>query len=223
MERIPEVETIGEAGEARRFSDLMGANRFRQSEYRLLAKRLVDLGVPQRGKVLDLGTGPGFVAIEAAKLVGGKDCRVVGMDLSTAMLELAAENAAKAGLNGMLAWREGDNKAMPFGDGEFDAVVSNDSLHHWEDPLAVFDEIARVLKKGGRCIVKDSKRLQSRWPWMFVKAISLSIPSDFRVHWWNSIKSSYTVDELKAIMSRSRLENWRIEEGFLEVMVIKES
>jgi hypothetical protein len=80
-----------------------------------------------------------------------------------------------------------------------------------------------VLKKGGRCIVKDSKRLQSRWPWLFVKAISLSIPSDFRVHWWNSIKSSYTVDELKAIMARSRLENWRIEEGFLDVMVIKES
>jgi ubiquinone/menaquinone biosynthesis C-methylase UbiE len=223
MERIPEVESIGEAGDARRFSELMGSNRFRRTEYRQLAERLTGTGIPPGGKVLDLGTGPGFVAIETARLLRESGCRVVGLDLSAAMLELAAENAAAAGLNGMLAWREGDNKAMPFGDGEFDAIVSNDSLHHWEDPLPVFDEIARVLKPGGVCIVKDSKRLQSRWPWMVVKALSLSIPADFRVHWWNSIKSSYTPEELRAILVRSRLKGWRIEEGFLELMVLKES
>ena len=113
--------------------------------------------MPPGGKVLDVGTGPGFVAIEVARLLCGIGCEVVGMDLSSAMLAQAAENAAREGLNGMLTWREGDAKAMPFGDGEFDLIVCNDSLHHWEDPLPVFDEIERVLKDDAKCIVHDSR------------------------------------------------------------------
>jgi SAM-dependent methyltransferase len=111
---------------------------------------------------------------------------------------------------------------MPFDNDEFDLIVSNDSLHHWDDPLPVFDEIARVLKRDGHCIVHDSKRFQRRWPWLVVKALSLSIPRDFRVHWWNSIKSSYTADELYVILERSRLTGWRIEEDFMDLMVVKE-
>ncbi|MBN1978124.1 MAG: class I SAM-dependent methyltransferase [Anaerolineae bacterium] len=223
MERIPESEAIAEPVDARRFSEVMGSNRFRQADYRRLAHRAVGLTTPPKGKVLDIGTGPGFVAIEVAKLLKGTGSQVVGMDLSQAILALAAENATKAGLNGTLSWREGDAKAMPFKDGEFDLIVSNDSLHHWDDPLPVFDEIARVLKDGGRCIIHDSKRLQHWWPWLFVKMISLTIPRDFRVHWWNSIKSSYTADELQAILERSRLTGWRIEEDFMDLMVVREA
>ena len=222
MKRQPESEAIAEPVDARRFNEVMGSNRFRQSEYRQLARQAVDLGVPARGKVLDMGTGPGFVAIEVARLLAGSDRQVVGMDLSGAMLALAAENAAQARLDGTVSWREGDVKAMPFGDGEFDVIVSNDSLHHWDDPQPVFNEIARVLKEDGRCIIADSKRLQHWWPWFVVKAISLGIPRDFRVHWWNSIRSSYTRDELRAILERSRLTGWRIEEGFMDLEVVKE-
>jgi ubiquinone/menaquinone biosynthesis C-methylase UbiE len=208
--------------DARRFSEVMGNNRIRQAEYRRLARMAADTGIPPGGKVLDMGTGPGFVAIEVARLLEGTGCQVVGMDLSEAMLALAAENAHKAGLNGTLTWREGDVKAMPFDDGEFDLVISNDSLHHWDDPLPVFDEIARVLREGGRCIIHDSKRLQHWLPWLFVKAISLGIPGDFRIHWWNSIKSSYTANEMQAILERSRLVGWRIEEDFMDLMVVLE-
>jgi ubiquinone/menaquinone biosynthesis C-methylase UbiE len=222
MERIPESEAIVEMMDARRFSEEMGSNRFRQADYRRLARRAVGVGVPPGGKILDMGTGPGFVAIEVAKLLEGTGCQVVGVDLSRPMLALAAENGANAGLNGTLSWREGDAKAMPFDDGEFDLIVSNDSLHHWDDPLPVFDEVARVLRDDGRCIIHDSKRLQHWWPWLFVKMIGLSIPRDFRVHWWNSIKSSYTADELRAIMERSRLTDWRIEEDFMDLMLVKE-
>jgi ubiquinone/menaquinone biosynthesis C-methylase UbiE len=122
----------------------------------------------------------------------------------------------------VLTWREGDVKAMPFADGEFDLIVSNDSLHHWENPQTVFDEIARVLKTDGKCIIHDSKRLQHWWPWLFVKVISLSIPRDFRVHWSNSIRSSYTADELRQILQHSRLQNWRVEEDFMDLTVVKE-
>ena len=222
MERIPESEAIAEPVDARRFNEVMGSNQFRLADYQRLAHRAVDVGIPPGGKVLDMGTGPGFVAIEVGKLLEGTGCQVVGMDLSQAMLALAAENSAQAGLDGVLTWREGDVKAMPFEDGEFDVVVSNDSLHHWDDPAPVFDEIARVLKEAGRCFVHDSKRLLRWWPWLFVKTISLSIPRDFRVHWWNSIKSSYTADELRAILDRSRLTGWQVEEDFMDLLVVRE-
>jgi ubiquinone/menaquinone biosynthesis C-methylase UbiE len=221
MERIPESETIAEVTDARRFNEFMGSNRFRQQEYRRLAREAVALGVPPRGKVLDVGTGPGFVAIKVARLLQGTGCEVVGMDLSTAMLTIAAENAAKEGLNGTLTWREGDAKAMPFDDGEFDLIVCNDSLHHWVDPLPVFDEIARVLKQDGKCIVHDSKRLEKWTARLFSRLIGRMIPADFRMHYWNSIRSSYTPDELRTVLGRSRLQGWHIVEEFMDLMVVK--
>jgi ubiquinone/menaquinone biosynthesis C-methylase UbiE len=125
------------------------------------------------------------------------------------------------GLNGALTWREGDAKALPFEDAEFDFVVSSGSLHHWEDPLHVFDEVARVLKDDGRCIIRDSKRLQRWAPRLFAWAIGITIPSDFRVHYWNSIKSSYTTAELESILERSQLTGWRIVEDFMDLMIVK--
>ena len=69
MERIPESEAIAEPVDARRFNEVMGSNRFRLEGYRQLARRAVDAGILPGGKVLDMGTGPGFVAIEVARLL----------------------------------------------------------------------------------------------------------------------------------------------------------
>jgi ubiquinone/menaquinone biosynthesis C-methylase UbiE len=195
--------------------------RLRQHEYRDLARQAVEMGVPPGGRVLDVGTGPGFVAIAVARLLQGSGCEVVGLDLSQAMLALAAENAAQAGLNS-LTWRVGDAKNMPFEDNEFDFIISNDSLHHWDDPVPVLNEIARVLKDDGQCVVHDSKRLQSRAPRLVAGAIGMLIPSDFRVHYWNSIKSSYTPQELHSILERSRLRG-RVVEGFMDLTIVKEA
>lgn len=221
MERMPESEVIGEMADARRFNEFMGGNRFRQQEYRRLAREAVALGVRPGGRVLDVGTGPGFVAIEVARLLQGTGCEIVGMDLSQEMLTIAAENAAKEGLNGLLTWRRGDAKAMPFPDREFDLIVCNDSLHHWEDPLPVFDEIARVLKEEGKCMVHDSKRLEQWTARLFSWLIGMLIPADFRVHYWNSIRSSYTSEELRTLLEQSRLQGWHIAEDLMDLMVVK--
>jgi ubiquinone/menaquinone biosynthesis C-methylase UbiE len=221
MDRIPESEAIARLADARRYSQVMSKGLV-QYEYRRLAQDVVNIGVPPEGQVLDIGTGPGFVAIHIARLLQGSGCRVVGLDLSEAMLRVAAENAAREGLNSALSWREGDAEAMPFDDGSFDFVVSSGSLHHWEDPVRVFDEIARVLKDNGACIVRDSKRLRHWVPRLFAWAIGMTIPPDFRVHYWNSIRSSYTSAELRDMLERSRLGGWRIAEDFMDVMTVKE-
>ncbi|MFZ5916491.1 MAG: class I SAM-dependent methyltransferase [Chloroflexota bacterium] len=221
MERIPESEAIAAMADARRYSQVM-SRRLVQHEYCQLAREVVRMGVPSGGRVLDVGTGPGFVAIEVARLLQGTGCQVVGLDLSAAMLVVAAENGAQQGLSDLLTWREGDARAMPFDDDEFDAVVSSGSLHHWEDPQAVVNEIARVLKPGGHCIIRDSKRLQRGGPRLFAWAIGLTLPRDFREHYWHSIRSSYTPQELTAILETSHLRGWRIVEDLLDLMVVKE-
>jgi ubiquinone/menaquinone biosynthesis C-methylase UbiE len=221
MERLPEGEAISEMEDARRFSQVM-SNRLVQHEYRRLARDVVEMGLPTGAKVLDVGTGPGFVAIEIARLLSAGDYQVIGLDLSRSMLAVAAQNAQREGLDGALTWREGDAKALPFEDGEFDFVVSSGSLHHWEDPLRVFDEVARVLKGDGGCIIRDSKRLQRWAPRLFAWTIGLTIPPDFRVHYWNSIKSSYTRPELETMLGRSQLKGWRILEDLMDVMILKE-
>jgi hypothetical protein len=53
-------------------------------------------------------------------------------------------------------------------------------------------------------------------------AIGMMIPRDFRVHYWNSIKSSYTPGELQAILESSKLQGWRIVEDFMDLMVVKD-
>ena len=213
---------FADMAEARRFNEMMRKNKHWQEECQELAQKVVALGVPPGSKLLDLETGPGYLAIEVARPLRGTGCQIVGMDTSETMLALAAENAQREEVSDMLTWRQGNPKAMPFADDEFDFITSNDSLHHWDDPLPVFDEIARVLKDDGRCIVRDTKRQQGFFPQLLAWAIGIVIPSAFRTHYWNSLRSSYTADELRAILQRSRLTGWRIEEDFMELTVVKE-
>jgi len=220
MERVPENEAIAKLQDAHRYSQVMSKGLV-QHEYQALAREVIELGVPAGGQVLDVGTGPGFIALKVARLLGGR-AHVVGLDLSPAMLAVAAENAHQAGMNDDITWREGDAKAMPFDDATFDVVVSSGSLHHWEDPRVVFNEIARVLKPDGKCLIRDSKRLQ-RWPARVLAwGIGLTIPRDFRVHYWGSIRSSYTPDELRALLDRSALQGCKIVEDWMDLMIVKE-
>jgi SAM-dependent methyltransferase len=86
----------------------------------------------------------------------------------------------------------------------------------------VFDEIARVLKPGGGCIISDLKRDHRGFGYLFAWGIGLTIPKDFRVHYWNSIHAAYTAEELRRLVARSRLTGWRVEENLMGLHVVKE-
>jgi SAM-dependent methyltransferase len=100
--------------------------------------------------VLDVACGPGIVAAAVA----GKAGRVVGIDLTPEMIELARERCAAAGLDNT-RFDIGDVTELPYGDGEFSAVVCRYALHHVGDPEAVVREMARVCAPGGRVVVAD--------------------------------------------------------------------
>ncbi len=206
--------------DARRFNQVMGRGMV-QHEYRKLARTLVGLGLPQECRVLDVGTGTGYVALEVASCLKGTG-QVVGVDLSESMLDLARENANRRGLERVTTWEKGSAEMMPFEDREFDGVISSGSLHHWKDPVKVFNEIGRVVKPEGRVIVRDSKRLSGWGPARFLAIlIGLTLPSDFRKHYWNSIRSSYSPSEVRSMVARSSLSGSRLVEESLDMMIIK--
>jgi SAM-dependent methyltransferase len=103
--------------------------------------------------VVDLGSGPGLDAFLAAQQVGAKG-RVIGVDMTPEMLERARASAAKAGITNV-EFRQGRLERLPVESATVDAVTSNCVINLVPDKAAVFAEVGRVLKPGGRVVVSD--------------------------------------------------------------------
>ena len=98
--------------------------------------------------VLDLGAGAGFDSFLAARQVGPSG-KVIGVDMTPAMIEKARHNAAKAGFDNV-EFRLGEIEHLPVADASVDVIISNCVINLSPDKPAVFAEAFRVLKPGGR-------------------------------------------------------------------------
>jgi ubiquinone/menaquinone biosynthesis C-methylase UbiE len=120
--------------------------------FRALARRLAPRIKP-RDRVLEIAPGPGYLAIELARLTG---CRMVGVDISRTFVRMARENAEKAGVD--IAFDEGDAADLPLPSEGFDLIVCCAAFKNFTRPLDSLDEMYRVLKPGGTALIVDLRK-----------------------------------------------------------------
>jgi ubiquinone/menaquinone biosynthesis C-methylase UbiE len=129
-------------------------------------------------KALDIGCGPGALALLAKARVGPEG-EVHGIDPSPEMIELARKKAAGAGA--AVRFQIGAAEDLPYPDASFDVVLSTLMLHHLPDDLRpqAIKEVARVLKPGGRFVAVDMSG-GGPWHWRLMFAvIGHRLPEDY--------------------------------------------
>ncbi|MBN1188193.1 MAG: class I SAM-dependent methyltransferase [Dehalococcoidales bacterium] len=221
QKRIPLVrEPISEMDAVIQYDK--GARLYMLPEYKYFVWKILRSGL-SKGRVLDLGTGSGRLAIELAR-ARGCDFDITGLDVSENMLIRARENARKAGVEKRISFVLGNASFLPFADRSFDLVMSYASLHHWFDPVRVFNESYRVAGPQGRVIIRDNQRVNDNPFWAaFIWTLSRFMNKRHRENWPGVIRSSYTIRELQNMMRKTTLKNYRISTDFIKFDVCVET
>jgi ubiquinone/menaquinone biosynthesis C-methylase UbiE len=119
--------------------------------YRTQAAQLSE-GLPSGTDVLEVAPGPGYMAVEMARL----GHHVTGMDISHTFVTIATENARQAGVS--VDFRHGDVASMPFAAESFDLIVCQAAFKNFAEPVRALDEMHRVLRTGGTAVIQDMSR-----------------------------------------------------------------
>lgn len=167
-ERSPEQVGANWDKVGRKYGQALGP---RLAHYTQEALKMAPL--PAGARVLDVATGPGTMAIAAAR--GG--ARVVATDFSQVMVDQVAARAQAEGLAGRVEARVMDGQALDLPDDSFDAAFSMFGLMIFPDRAAGFKEVHRVLKPGGRALVAVwDKPPRNGWLSLFQQAIATALP-----------------------------------------------
>jgi ubiquinone/menaquinone biosynthesis C-methylase UbiE len=103
--------------------------------------------------VLEVAPGPGYFAIELAKL---GNFHITALDISKTFIEIATANARQAGV--AINFQLGNASAMPFADNSFDLIYCSAAFKNFSEPVKALDEMFRVLRPGGQAIIHDLRK-----------------------------------------------------------------
>ncbi|MFD0792787.1 bifunctional demethylmenaquinone methyltransferase/2-methoxy-6-polyprenyl-1,4-benzoquinol methylase UbiE [Mucilaginibacter litoreus] len=116
-------------------------------------KAINELKKDQPKLILDVATGTGDFAFEALKML--KPEKIIGVDISQGMLDIAKQKIAKRGLGSKFEVKVGDSEKLPFEAEVFDAVTVAYGVRNFEDLQKGLTDIQRVLKPGGKAVVLE--------------------------------------------------------------------
>jgi ubiquinone/menaquinone biosynthesis C-methylase UbiE len=191
-------------------------------DFRALARRTA-AQIPPNSCVLEVAPGPGYFAIELAKL---GNYEITGLDISETFVEIARANAAKAGVR--VDFRRGNASNMPFGEKTFDFLLCRAAFKNFTEPKRALQEMYRVLKPGGQALIIDLRRDAS---WESIKqavnAMNLGAVNGtitkltFR---FMLLKRAYTKREFEELISDTKFHGVEIREDLtgLEILLTKD-
>ncbi|MBV8842373.1 MAG: class I SAM-dependent methyltransferase [Bryobacterales bacterium] len=182
-------------------------------DFRALAIRVAS-GLPAHARVLEVAPGPGYFAIELAKLGAYS---ITGLDISRTFVDIARNNAAEAGL--AVDFRQGDAAKMPFPNRSFDFLLCRAAFKNFSQPLRALQEMCRVLDSGGRAVIIDLRRDTS--PAAVSRAVdemhlgvinTILTKGAFR---FMLLKRAYTKQQFQDFLKQTNFRSIDIRENFL--------
>jgi ubiquinone/menaquinone biosynthesis C-methylase UbiE len=183
------------------------------NDFRADARRVAAL-LASGAKVLEVAPGPGYFAIELAKL---GHYLITGLDISRTLVEIARKNAAQAGVRA--EFRRGSASNMPFESDQFDFLFCRAAFKNFSEPVRALQEMQRVLKPGGRALIIDLRRDASLEAINeAVSRMNLGIFSQvftrltFR---FMLLKRAYTTGEFEQFLKQTQFGSIRIEESLI--------
>ncbi len=214
LERVPEPEVMDAASEVEAYASA-AAQAYLEKIDRTFVDHVSRLFAPKdprlvRGVAVDLGCGPGQIPIIMAERWPG--LRITGVDAAPAMIEQARKDAGRAGVAisfQVLRLGPHGESRLPFDDASFDLVTSNSVLHHLADPVAFFDEIARVAKPEGAVLIRDIRRPSAPAYPLHVHWFGRKYAGEMRRLYEASVHAAYTAGELRDLLTESRLNDGR--------------
>src|SRR4030043_216081 len=216
-ERITESGII-EDQELAEYFNLM-AKRYGRFPCQRVLKRVLAKGI-EKGRAIDVGTGPGTFPIFLSKAIPG--IRFKGIDLSPVMVEIARRNAREEGLADKIEFEVGSAYSLPVEDHSLDLVLCITTLHHLDRPVDFFNEVARSLKEGGAFVIVDFHRDAS---FVFIGIFNLLWKVFFGKHpkarggFLESVHSSYTIEECLTFLEQSTLRNRKLYTRTVEMWI----
>jgi len=206
MKRRPEPELMDSAAQTAAYA----AADFSESNS-LFTERFAQAfpGLPENGRMADLGCGPGDIVIRMAKAY--PDWRITGLDAGENMLRWAEQRLAGEPGCVNVRFRHSYLPDDTLEAGSFDALVSNSLLHHLPDPLVLWQSIARLGAPGAAVQVMDLFRPASEADArQLVEHYSSDEAEVLREDFYNSLLAAYTVDEIAGQLARADLRQLKV-------------
>lgn len=209
LPRVPEPEVMDDSAEVAAYSSAAAQSYLDALDDTFVAHAQLLLKGRERGRALDIGTGPGQIVLKLGyRLTRWK---FVGVDRSAAMIEKAREGLQTAPeLAGRVEFLVADGNQLEFPDATFDLVVCNSVLHHLAEPQKVLAEIARLAKPNGAILLRDLRRPSRLAFSSHVRRHGKHYEGDMKRLYVASVRAAYTEDELQALLDASSLRGLRI-------------
>jgi ubiquinone/menaquinone biosynthesis C-methylase UbiE len=158
-----------------------------------------------RGRILDLACGPADITVRFARAY--PDARLVGLEGSPPMLALARQRVAEAGLDARVGFAH-----MVLPDPDLDAVVCTNSLHHFHDPVVLWEAMRATARSGACLFVQDLHRPESpERAQAIVDEYAGGEPEVLRRDFSNSLCAAFTPSEIEAQLTAAGLEGFTVE------------